>query len=125
MFNITRKFVSVFQPSIKLNSSKIVYANLSSSKKNTDVSGNISYKNSNWLNAKFVGKAFEQAQHLKHGDKIDILNGSVETDFNIEKQKLYVNVTIFEFVMSQLPNDDKYLFEGSSTTKEEKKEGVS
>jgi hypothetical protein len=46
MLNVSGKFITVFQPNINLQySEKVVIANLSSSKKNTDSSGNVTYEN--------------------------------------------------------------------------------
>lgn len=91
MFNITAKYVSVFQPEDK---GKFVQANLSTSKKNEDGT----YKNMYWI-AKFVGKAREAASQLKDKDKIEIINGAIENFYDKDKDKLYVNVTVFDFKM--------------------------
>lgn len=108
MFNITRKFVAVFQPRIDLNvSENMVLANLSTSKKKPGTDGNPAYENMTWK-AKFVGEAFEPAKALRNGDKIDVISGIIENEYDKEKDKLYVNVTIFEFAMSDISknNDD-------------------
>lgn len=93
MFNITAKYVSVFKVEQK---EKSVQANLSTSKKLPD--GN--YKNMYWI-AHFVGGATEKAKSLKDKDKIEITNGIIENNFDKEKDKLYVNVTIFDFKMQE------------------------
>lgn len=100
MLNVTGKFVTVFQPTIKTDvSSKILFCNLSTSKKNTDKDGKVEYINMSWK-AKMVGKAFEMAKEIKNGDKIDILKASIENTYDKEKQKAYFVVTIFEFEFS-------------------------
>lgn len=101
MFNITGKFVTVFDPSIKLDKSeRTVFATLSTSKKNTAANGTVSYVNMTWLNSRFVGEAFEPAKALRNGDKIDIIRGSIENRYDKEKKILYVDVTVFEFAIS-------------------------
>lgn len=101
MFNITGKFVTVFQPEIQLNvSERIVFANLSTSKKNKGVGGEISYVNMSWK-GRFVGDAFEPAKALRNGDKIDITSGAISNRFDKSNGgHLYVDVIIFEFAMS-------------------------
>lgn len=99
MLNITGKFVTVFQPQIKLNvSERMVFANLSTSKKNTR-GGEVSYDNMSWR-GRFVGDAFEPSKALRDGDKIDITSGMITNKYDKEKQQLYVDVTIFDFAMS-------------------------
>lgn len=93
MFNITQKYVSVFKVDIK---DRYVQANLSTSKKNVDGS----YVNMYWI-AHFRGNAFEVAKKLKDKDKIEITNGIIENHYDKEKDKLYVNVTIFDFKMQE------------------------
>lgn len=93
MFNITGKYVSVFKPEDKGN---YVQANLSTSKKNEDNS----YKNMYWF-AKFVGKSKEAALKLKDADKIEVLNGVIENSYDKVKDKVYVNVTVFDFKMQE------------------------
>lgn len=102
MFNITGMFVTVFQPQINLNvSERMVFANLSTSKKNTDLEGRVSYENMTWK-GRFVGDAFEPSKALRNGDKIDIVRGMITNKYDKEKGKLYVNVTIFEYALSDL-----------------------
>lgn len=93
MLNITAKYVSIFKPEEK---GKYVQANLSTSKKLQ----NGEYKNMYWI-AHFVGDSFEKAKKLKDKDKIEITNGIIENTFDKEKDKLYVNVTIFDFKMQE------------------------
>ncbi|MEG2813591.1 MAG: hypothetical protein RSA79_03225 [Oscillospiraceae bacterium] len=102
MLNVSNsRFVTVFQPEIKLNVSEhIVFANLSSSKKNTDKDGNISYTYMSW-NGRFVGDAFEAAKALRNGDKIDIIKGGIQNRYDKEKKMLYVDVVIFEYILSE------------------------
>lgn len=100
MFNITGKFVTVFQPEIQLNvSERIVFANLSTSKKNKSVGGEISYVNMSWK-GRFVGDAFEPAKALRNGDKIDITSGAITNRYDKINDHLYVDVIIFDFSMS-------------------------
>lgn len=87
----TTKYVSVFNPEIK---EKYVQANLTTSKKNEDNS----HTNMYWK-ARFVGKALETAKELKDKDKIEITNGIIENKYDKENEKLWVNVTIFAFVL--------------------------
>lgn len=89
MFNITGKYVSVFEVEDK---GKYCTANLSTSKKNNDNT----YTNMYWK-ARFVGKAFDSAKKLKDKDKIEVTNGIIENNYDKEKEKLWVTVTIFEF----------------------------
>ncbi len=83
------KYVSVFNPDVK---EKYVQANLTTSKKNEDSS----YANMYWK-SRFVGNAFEPAKQLKDKDKIEIKNGIIENTYDKKTEKLWVNVTIFEF----------------------------
>lgn len=71
-----------------------IVANLSSSKKQTDDT----YINMYWK-VKFVGKSKEKAREikLKDKDRIEIKEGIIENNYNKEKEKLWVNVTIFDF----------------------------
>lgn len=89
MLNVTGKYVSVFEVEEK---GKYCTANLSTFKKNTDNTYTYMY----WK-ARFVGKAFEKAKKLKDKDKIEIANGIIENNYDKEKDKLWVTVTIFEF----------------------------
>lgn len=89
MLNVNGKYVSVFEVEVK---EKYCLANLSTSKKNTDNT----YTNMYWK-ARFVGKCFDKAKNLKDRDKIEITNGIIENNFDKEKGKLWVMVTVFEF----------------------------
>lgn len=89
MLNVTGKYVSVFEVEAK---ERYCTANLSTFKKNTDNT----YTNMYWK-ARFVGKAFGKAKELKDKDKIEITNGIIENNYDKEKDKLWVTVTIFEF----------------------------
>lgn len=101
MLNCTGRYVTVFKPQIKEEvSKKILFANLSSTKKVTH-GEEVSYENMSW-NGKFVGTAFEKAKSLKDKDKIDITRGAITNRYDKESKKLYVDVTIFEFEMSDL-----------------------
>lgn len=103
MLNITGKYVTVFSPSIRTNvSDKILFATLSSSKKNVK-DGAVSYDNMTW-SAKFVGGAFEKAKSLKELDKIDILKGAITNKYDKDSKRLFVEVTVFDFVMSAVSN---------------------
>ncbi len=107
MLNCTGKYVSVFQPHIKTNvSDKILFANLSSSKKNLSPEGEVTYENMSW-NARFVGDAFEKAKTLKEKDKIDITKGAITNKYDKENQKLYVDVVVFDYEMSDLSRGDE------------------
>lgn len=102
MLNVTGKYVTVFQPRIELDKSeRIVFANLSTSKKNTDRNGHVSYENMAWY-GRFVGDSFEPAKALRNEDKIDIIKAAIENRYDKEAHKLYVDVTIFEFVLSDM-----------------------
>lgn len=102
MLNISdSRFVTVFQPEIKLSISEhMVFANISTSEKVSDNNGNISYKNMSWK-ARFVGSAFEPAKALRDKDKIDILKGCIKNRYDKDNKILYVDVVIFEYVMSE------------------------
>lgn len=100
MLNITGKYITVFQPQVKLEiSEKIVFATLSSSKK-IFKDGETSYENMMW-NGKFVAGAFEKAKSLKDFDKIDIIKGSITNKYDKSNNRVYVEVTIFDFIMSK------------------------
>lgn len=102
MFNITRKYVTVFNPTIKLDvSERIVFADISTSKKNVN-NGEVTYENMLWKNTRFVGEAFEPAKALHNGDIIDIVEGAIENHYDKEKKKQYTNVIVFKFEFSVL-----------------------
>lgn len=89
MFNITGKYISVFEIEDK---GKYCMVNLSTPKKNKDDTYSYMY----WK-GKFVGKSYEKAKKLKDRDKIEITNGIIENNYDKENEKLWVIVTIFEF----------------------------
>ena len=104
MLNVTGKYVTVFNPAIKNSiSDKVIFATLSSYKKSV-IDGKISYENMSWQ-GKFVAGAFEKAKLLKNFDKINILKGSIINKYDKNKNSLYVEVTIFDFVMSEMKNE--------------------
>ncbi|MEG2110060.1 MAG: hypothetical protein RRY19_09765 [Clostridium sp.] len=90
MLNVTGKYVSVFDV---VEKEKFVAANITTSKKNQDNT----YTNMYWK-ARFVGEAKTKALELKDKDKIEIKNGVIENQYDKEKNKLWVTVTIFEFI---------------------------
>lgn len=101
MLNCTGKYVTVFNPRIMPEiSEKILFANLSTSKKITH-GEEIEFENMSW-SGRFVGTAFEKAASLKNKDKIDIVKGSITNRYDKEKEKLYVDVTVFDFNLSDL-----------------------
>ena len=53
-------------------------------------------KYSSW-NTSFVGDAYDKAIELENKDKIILTNTKVENNYDKEKEKLYLNVTIFDF----------------------------
>lgn len=53
-------------------------------------------KYSSW-NTSFVGDAYDKATELENKDKIILTNAKVENNYDKEKEKLYLNVTIFDF----------------------------
>jgi hypothetical protein len=107
MLNVTGKFVTVFQPEIKTKiSSNMLFANLSTSKKNKSNDNVVYYTNMNWR-GRFVGNAFEPSKLLKDGDKIDITKGSIENRYDKVNKTQYVDVTIYEFVMSETKKSQK------------------
>lgn len=101
MLNITGKYVTVFNPHVnEETSTRSVYATLSTSKKNV-INGVVSYENMSW-SGKFVAGAFDKAKGLKDFDKIDIKKGSITNKYDKENKRLYVDVTIFDFDMSEI-----------------------
>ena len=109
MLSVTGKYVYVFQPALLLNiSERIVFANLSSVKKDTcldksgyplfDQEGNKVIKKTymHWP-AKFVGEAFEAAKTLRDKDCINITRGAIENYYNKEKKTVSITVVVFEF----------------------------
>lgn len=53
-------------------------------------------KYSSW-NTSFVGDAYDKATELENKDKIILTNAKVENNYDKEKEKLYLSVTIFDF----------------------------
>lgn len=53
---------------------------------------------SGW-NSYFVGDAYEKAKSLRDKDQIVLKRAKVENFFDKEKNRLYVNLTIFDFDM--------------------------
>lgn len=51
---------------------------------------------SSW-NSYFVGKAYEKAKTLYDKDQIILTNAKVENFYDKEKERLYVNLTVFDF----------------------------
>lgn len=100
MFNFTGRFVTVFNPEIKLNVSEhTVFANLSSSRKDSRTTPP-TYKKSNWLGVRFVGEAFEPAKALRNLDKIDIVRGAISNEKSEKNGKYYTEIVVFEFSLS-------------------------
>lgn len=91
--NIKNIKATVFEPRISSKLKNTVLANISTYE-GSDQEGNPRY--SSW-NCKFVGGGFELAKTLKDRNKILIKRGKVENIYNKEQEKLYVNVTVFEF----------------------------
>ncbi len=91
--NIKNVKATVFEPRISSKMKNTVLADISTYEGN-DQEGNPRY--SSW-NCKFVGSGFELAKTLEDRNKILIKRGKVENTYNKEQEKLYVNVTVFEF----------------------------
>lgn len=106
MLNFTGKFVTVFNPEIKLDVSEhTVFANLNSSRKDNRTNPP-TYKSSSWLNVRFVGEAFEPAKALRNMDKIDIIRGAITNEKSETNGKFYTELVIFDFVPSKVSNKD-------------------
>lgn len=102
MLNITGRYVTVFNPEIKLDVSEhTVFANLNTSRKDNRTTPP-TYKTSSWLNARFVGEAFEPAKALRNKDKIDIIRGAITNEKSESNGKFYNELVIFEFALSDL-----------------------
>lgn len=100
MFNFTGKYVTVFNPEIKLDVSEhTVFANLSTSRKDNRTVPP-TYKNSSWLGVRFVGEAFEPAKALRNMDKIDIIRGAISNEKNEKNGNFYLEIVVFEFSLS-------------------------
>lgn len=54
------------------------------------------YKYSSW-NTSFVGGAYEKAKELQEKDAIILTKAKIENTYDKEKDKLYVNLTVFDF----------------------------
>lgn len=94
MINITKSYLKVWKLDVK---EKFVSATTTSSKKDK---ANDTWINSNW-NVRFVGKCLGQAKELKEGDKIVVINGTVENVWDKVKEKAWVNVVVFEFELQE------------------------
>ena len=55
----------------------------------------------------FVGDAYEKAKNLKDRDRIVLTNSKIENNYDKEKEKLYVTLTVFDFEMAPEKTDDK------------------
>ncbi|MGL5717038.1 MAG: hypothetical protein ACRCX2_28740 [Paraclostridium sp.] len=109
MFRITGRFAKVWK--VKEVKEKFVKVDLGTSDKQQDGS----YKNSNWFNVTFFGKALEGAKTLQEGDKIEIISGKIENVFVKDKNQSYVNVVVFEFRLEEdsikaVENTDEFPF---------------
>jgi len=59
-----------------------------------DKEGNPVY--SSWR-AHFVGKAYDKAKSLVEKETIVLNDAKIENDYNKEKERLYVTLTVFDF----------------------------
>ena len=74
MLNIKEEsYGNVFQVDVR---EKFVISNLSTSVKNTDADGNVTYENDNWR-VMYFGKAAELARTLQDKDRIKIMRGRI------------------------------------------------
>lgn len=88
MLKVSNTFASVFDVEVKGN---IANAKVSTSKKKEDGS----FVNMRWL-ARFAGKdVAEKAAELENGDRIEIVEGAVENNWDGEKS--FINLIIFRF----------------------------
>lgn len=104
MINFEGKFLRVFDPQIKLQlSEKKVFATVTSSRKDARTEP-ATYIRSKWFDVAFVGDAFEPAKAFRGGELIDVTKGCITH----EKRdgKYYLNLTVFEFVLSEVNTDD-------------------
>jgi len=99
----------------------MVFANLSTSKKNVDTGGNVTYENMYWKGA-FVGDAFEPAKALRDGDKIDIVRGIISNRYDKSNKILYVDVRVFEYELSKVKDKDYQEIESESCPYESEEE---
>lgn len=115
MLNITGKYVTVFNPEIKLDVSEhTVFANLNTSRKDNRTEPP-TYKPSSWLNVRFVGEAFEPAKALRNMDKIDIIRGAITNEKSEKNGKFYIELVIFEFKLSDLSGSKSHTKGGSDS----------
>ena len=91
--NIVNIRATVFEPRETSKRKNTIIANISTYE-GKDQDDNPRY--CSWTTS-FVGECFSLAQKLKNRDRIIIKRGKVENQYNKEQDKLYVNVTIFEF----------------------------
>lgn len=116
MLNITGKYVTVFNPEIKLDVSEhTVFANLNTSRKDNRTAPP-TYITSSWLNARFVGEAFEPAKALRNMDKIDIIRGAITNEKSESNGKFYNELVIFEFALSNVSNNKNHSDHSKVTT---------
>ena len=93
---------TVFQPEEKTskNGKTFFVANLSTSRKipASTEGGEVKYKNSGWR-ATFVGDAAKKFKELgiKEKDMIELLNAEIENEYVKEKERNYVNLTVYNF----------------------------
>lgn len=97
---LDKNFAMVFDPKKSENRKKTVEANISTYE-GTDQNDNPRY--SSWR-AYFVGDSYKEALNLENKTRIKILEGKIENNYNKEDKKLYVTVTIFDFVAE--PKED-------------------
>lgn len=84
---------TVFSAKKDENRKRTVIADISTYE-GKDQDGNPRY--AHWR-ARFVGDAYEDALGLEDKDRIIIQSGIVDNFYSKEKEKLYVNVTVFQF----------------------------
>ena len=105
MLSVCGKYCTVYNPCVRLNvSENILFADITSSSKDTRTDPP-TYIQSRWSNVAFVGDAFEPAKGLVNGDKINILRGSISNVWNKQKNKAFLNITVYEFEMSDVKTD--------------------
>ena len=108
MLRIGNTYATVFRPEVK---EKMVVASLSTSEKMPDGS----YRNSNWGNTIFVGKAVDAAKQLKDKDRIQIIRGGARIEPYEDKKGVMrypSKLVIFEFQIASKPT-------GSSSSDDE------
>ena len=77
----------------KVKGSKVITANVSTYD-GEDKDGKPIY--SSW-SARFVGDAYKPASNLEEGEKIGVASAIVSTNYDKKNDKLYANMTIFDF----------------------------